>query len=433
MRICMVVYDMQEFGGLEEIAVTLAISLKEKHHDICVLSTAWVPSNNQYRDRLIKNKVTFVQLPKWLSHLASHWPTKEMILATIMKLLKPLVYLLGGILVFVKRRAWKQSRTSAHNWIQGWLGRIIVPDQRKPLVRLLLNWWRLYWHPDLIHVQGYTSTLLFVVEWAHSKKMPLVYVENQTPSDQFDWWKEFPRSINKATMVVAPSEKSAQTLRSVAGVMRPIAIFNPNVADPMANEWQRNWAPQSTDKTIRVTTIARLYVTKGLTYLLQAISQIKQTHPSVKFKIFGDGPLRQDLFAYASQLGLDGNQIFAGAFTHQELPAIMAQTDIFAVSSILEGQPLTVVEAMAYGRPIVATTVGGISEMIEDGVNGLICQPKDPDCLTNKIRMLIEDPILRQKLGRAARSSYEQGPFHPSAVCDCFISIYKQVLREATP
>jgi len=102
------------------------------------------------------------------------------------------------------------------------------------------------------------------------------------------------------------------------------------------------------------------------------------------------------------------------------------------MSSILEGQPLGLVEAMAYGCPIVATVVGGIPELIEDGVNGLLCAPRDPGCLARKIRLLVEDLGLRERLGLAARRSYERGPYQPESVCGHFIAIYDNVLREAS-
>ncbi len=121
-------------------------------------------------------------------------------------------------------------------------------------------------------------------------------------------------------------------------------------------------------------------------------------------------------------------QIFVGAFNQRQLPEIMAETDIFVMSSVLEGQPLALVEAMAYGCPIVATAVGGIPELIQDGVNGLLCEPQDPSCLAQKIITLIDHPDLRKKLGDAARVSYERGPFQPAAVRDHFLKIYMDVL-----
>ena len=180
-----------------------------------------------------------------------------------------------------------------------------------------------------------------------------------------------------------------------------------------------------------MSTVARLFVTKGLRYLLSAIPLVKEIFPNAEFRVYGDGPLRQELAAYARDLGLDGEAIFVGAFTsREELSRIMARTDVFVMSSILEGQPLGVVEAMAYGCPIVTTAVGGIPELIKDGVNGLLCEPADPVCLARKICALLEDPDLRSQLGSAARRAYEQGPYQPAAVCEHFISIYKDVLED---
>jgi glycosyltransferase involved in cell wall biosynthesis len=428
----MVLYDPQEFGGLEEYATTLAVGLQQRGHQVSVLSTTWAPPDNQYLRRLRQNGVMLIQVPKWLSRPASHWPTKEKILAALLWLANPLIYLLAGGLFLLRRCSWRQALTSAHGWLRGQLlSRLIGPDRYKPLARLLLNWWRWRWRPDLLHIQGYTRNLLFAIDWAHAKKMPVVYEEHQTPDAQFDWWRGFQHSINKAAVVVAVSEKSAQALRTVCGVTQPIIVRSPLLPDPVTSGWHKNGRPRQGDEPVRLTTVARLSVAKGLTYLFEAIAQVKATHPSAQFKVYGDGPLRQELLAYAGQLGLDGNAILVGPFTtREELSHIMAQTDIFVMSSILEGQPLGVVEAMAYGCPIVTTSVGGIPELIKDGVNGLLCMPGDPACLAQKIRALIEDPALRTRLGHAARHSYEQGPFQPAAVCDHFISIYQHVLRQ---
>lgn len=201
----------------------------------------------------------------------------------------------------------------------------------------------------------------------------------------------------------------------------------------MLSGWKKDKVQQGEPGRFTITTVARLFVTKGLGYLLSAIPLVKEHHPNVEFKVYGDGPLRQELLDYARQLGLDGEAIFVGPFTtREELSRIMAQTDIFAMSSILEGQPLGVVEAMAYACPIVTTAVGGIPELIKDNVNGLLCEPADPECLARQICRLLDDAELRDRLGAAARRSYEQGPYQPAAVCEHFISIYKDVLDKAS-
>jgi glycosyltransferase involved in cell wall biosynthesis len=430
----MIVNNMNEFGGLEEFAKNLAVGIQRQGHTVSMISTVWVPQDNQYLRSLQENNIVVAQLPKWLSNITSDWQTKEKILVYAMWLSTPLVYVLSAMLFLYKRRPWGPSIISARNWLRSqWMSRIIGPDRRKPFALLLLNWWRFHWHPDLIHIQGYTSDLLYVIDWASSKRVPVVYEEHQTPDAQFDWWQDFKKTINKASVIVAVSQKSAEALREVCGVTQPIEVAYYMVPDPIESGWVEKDCSEESDGSIQVTTSARLYITKGLTYLLEAIAQLRSSHPEAQFKVYGDGPLREELLAYAHKLGLDGENIFVGAYTSREqLSRIMAQTDIFVMSSILEGLPIALLEALSYGQAVVVTPVGGIPEAIQDGVNGLMCQPRDPVDLAQKIKTLIDDPDLRLRLGRAARKSYEEGPYHPTSVSNRYISIYHQVLSTET-
>lgn len=421
---------MNDFGGLEEFAKNLATEVHKKGHDVSFLSTTWVSPDNQYLLGLRENNIPVVQPQKWLSDLLSDWKTKQKILSVLLWISVPLIFILGSMRFAVKGGSWKSSYKSAFNWMRGQITkRIIEPDRRKPIIRLMLNRWKNKWQPDLIHIQGYTSDLLFVIDWAYSKKIPVVYEEHQTPDAQFDWWKDFKTSINKASTVVAVSQKSAEALREVCGVSIPIVVAYYMVPDPYAS----GWIPDSPSKNDELTimTGARLYVTKGLTYLLEAIVKVRQIYPKTQFKVYGDGPLRDELLAYAEKLGLDGTQIFVGTYTSRnELSKIMAQTDMFVMSSILEGLPIAMLEAMSFGRPLVVTTAGGIPEAIQNEKNGLLCEPRDPDCLATNICRLIADPHLRQVLGAEARKSYETGPYHPSAVGDNYILIYQNTLSQ---
>ena len=224
---------------------------------------------------------------------------------------------------------------------------------------------------------------------------------------------------------------SAQALRDVCDVIRPIVVRGPLLPDPLLSDWNGMHAHDDQNQVVQVTTVARLGVAKGLEYLLEAIAIVREHHPEVVFRVYGDGPLRQELLDQASKLGLDGESIFVGSFgSRSELSTIMAETEVFMMSSILEGQPLSLVEAMAYGLPIVTTAVGGIPELIQDGINGLLCDPKNPKCLAEMLIKLIDDPVLRKELGYAARKSYEQGSFQVSSVCNEFISIYEQTLGD---
>jgi glycosyltransferase involved in cell wall biosynthesis len=348
-----------------------------------------------------------------------------------MRLLSPVTLLLAVGVFLLKRRPWRQAHTSAYNFLKGRLmDRLIGHDYRKFLARLLLHWWKQRWRPQLIHIQGYTTSLLFVIDWAHAHRIPVLYEEHQTPDPQFNWWKGFEATINKADRVIAVSEKSAQGLREVCKVTRPIVVRAPLLSDPFQGNWHRDYT-HPVARPFNVTTIARLYVTKGLTYLLEAAALVKQTHPHIRFTVYGEGELRGELLEQAQRLGLNGGELFPGAFAgREELTRIMTHTDIFLLSSILEGQPLVIVEAMAYGCPIVSTSVGGIPELITDGVNGLLCPPANPLCLAENIKRLADDPALRERLGRNARAFYENSPFEAGAAARFFAALYEETLSE---
>jgi glycosyltransferase involved in cell wall biosynthesis len=422
---------MNEFGGLEEFAKNLAVGTQKQGHPVSFLSTVWVPPDNQYKRDLVAAGVEFLQPQRWLSNLISDWETKQKILSTVMFLSAPVVWVLALALMVVKGKNWKQAKTSARGWLQGlWMKRIIGPDRRKPVIIGMLNRWVKQWQPDVIHIQGYTSDLLYLIDWAHEKGIPVIYEEHQTPDAQFDWWKDFRQTINKASMVIGVSEKSGEALRDVAGVREDlIRVAYYMVPDPQEAGWSPESVKPREDGVIRITTPVRLYVTKGLNYLLEAIVKVKAVYPKAQFRVYGDGPMRDELLAYAEKLGLNGKEIFVGPFTSREhLSRIMSETDIFTMSSILEGLPVALLEAMSYGRPLVVTPVGGIPEAIQDGENGLLCPARDPHCLAQKLICMIENAELRERLGRAARKSYETGPYHPLAVVNNFISIYEEVV-----
>lgn len=430
MRIGMILPDFQDLGGMEEYSVTLAVGLRQKGHEVCALSTAWVKPENQYLQRLRENGVGFVSLPKWVSYPVSDWNTKERIATVLVSLAAPLAWGAAIALSVVRAQPLSKSLTSAKHWLRNKAMRFLTPDRRKPFVRLMLSWWKFTWKPQILHIQGYTNTLLFVIDWAHTQNLPIVYEEHQTPDARFDWWDGFDKSINKADVVIAVSETSAEALRSICGVTKPIVVQGPLVPDPVANGWMQGNG-SSRHSGLRLTTLARLYQTKGLSYLLEALVEVRKKYPHVQARIYGEGPLRDDLLRQAQQLGLDGNSILAGAFNSREqLAHIMAETDVFVMPSILEGQPVALVEAMSYGKPIIATTVGGIPELISDGKNGLLCPAQDPASLAEKIALLAGNASLRETLGKSARTSYERGPFQPGAVCDNFLSVYDRILAE---
>jgi len=154
--------------------------------------------------------------------------------------------------------------------------------------------------------------------------------------------------------------------------------------------------------------VGRLVGGKGHGCFLAAAARLADTPAVAKFLIVGEGPERAALEAEAGRLGVaDGRVLFTGF--RDDVPAVLAALDILVLPSTdAEVLPLVVMEALAAGRPVVATSVGGVPEMIEDGVSGLLVPPGDADALAAALRRLTGDATLRARLAGAGRECVER-------------------------
>lgn len=147
---------------------------------------------------------------------------------------------------------------------------------------------------------------------------------------------------------------------------------------------------------------ARLEEQKGHKYLLEALPTIEAQVGAVTVLLVGDGILRPSLEKQANEMGLAGKVIFTGH--RYDAPHIMAVCDLIVLPSLYEGMPLVPIEAAALGKAVVATSVDGTLEVIENGVTGLLAPPRDPAQLAGAITRLILNPSLRETLGQNARA-----------------------------
>ncbi len=157
-------------------------------------------------------------------------------------------------------------------------------------------------------------------------------------------------------------------------------------------------------KTV-VFSAGRLAEQKGFTYLLKAASIVRKIRDDVVFVIAGKGKLESTLKAETEQLSVEDSVHFIG-FTEQIDPYVKG-ADIFILPSLFEGMPNAVMEAMALGKPVIATDVNGARELIEDGISGIIIPPKDPDVIARTLIDLIGNPERQAALGAAARERVE--------------------------
>jgi glycosyltransferase involved in cell wall biosynthesis len=149
--------------------------------------------------------------------------------------------------------------------------------------------------------------------------------------------------------------------------------------------------------------IGRLNAQKGHRHLLAAAARVLARHAPGRLLIVGDGDLMPALRAQAEDLGIAERMVFAGHRT--DIPAVLAAIDVFCISSVYEGTPLALFEAMAAGRAIVSTAVDGCREVLADGVTGLLVQPQDDQALAAALDRVLADSALRTALGQAARQA----------------------------
>jgi len=153
-------------------------------------------------------------------------------------------------------------------------------------------------------------------------------------------------------------------------------------------------------------TITNFYKTKGLKYLITAWNDVIQKFPDSKLIIFGEGDLRNKLEKQIEAAHLENSILLPGSLTNAA--KYLKILDIFVLSSVKEGLPYVIFEAMQAKLPIIATAVGGIPEMIENNVNGLLISPADPHEISDSINKILNNPELGNKLSENAYQTVNQ-------------------------
>jgi glycosyltransferase involved in cell wall biosynthesis len=171
-----------------------------------------------------------------------------------------------------------------------------------------------------------------------------------------------------------------------------------------------------------VLTLARLARQKGLGNLIEAATRV----PQALFVIAGDGPERAQLEAQASARGIGGRVVFLGH--RRDAPELLASCDVFVLPSLYEGLPVSVLEAMASGKPVVATRIGGTDEVIQDGQTGLLVPPGDPEGLAQAIQRILADRPLAERVGVEARARVHK-EFSAETVAGRTAEIYEELIE----
>jgi glycosyltransferase involved in cell wall biosynthesis len=152
--------------------------------------------------------------------------------------------------------------------------------------------------------------------------------------------------------------------------------------------------------------VCELRAQKALEVLFEAAVRLREELPALKVLVAGDGPERERLEAEVRRLGLEETVLLLGI--RRDVPALLDALDVAMLSSDYEGSPLSVMEYMAAAKPIVSTRVGGVPELVEDGVHAVLVPPRDPQALAQAVAELLRDPERARQLGEAAHERQRQ-------------------------
>jgi glycosyltransferase involved in cell wall biosynthesis len=213
--------------------------------------------------------------------------------------------------------------------------------------------------------------------------------------------RELGSLLRRAARVTAVSAASLEQVRRLFPEIAPRSSLVANgVAAPRPDPEPREPLPDGPYALCA----SRLAPYKGLDLLLMALAELGERGRGLRLVLCGRDQMKGGLQGFARRLGLEDRVVFAGAVPPARLNQLMAGCLFFALPSRRENQPLALLEAMAAGKPVVAARVGGVPEIVTDGVDGLLVEPGDVGGLARAMAALVEDAGLRERLGQRARA-----------------------------
>ena len=244
--------------------------------------------------------------------------------------------------------------------------------------------------------------------------VPVVYTEH----NKMERYHPVTRRLNLSTWsmqqrVFAVSEDVADSVRTHADLRVPVEVvlngvdvgrFDRGGAETGAAALRRELAIPA-DAPV-VGTVAVFRRQKRIDEWLEAARTLAARHPEMHFLLVGDGPLREELHQQSATLGLDGKVHWVGL--QSDVRPYLAAMDVYMMSSIVEGLPIALLEAMSMKCTVVSTAVGGIPELVTEGTSGFLAPPERPDLLADVVSRVIASPAVLRSSGEAARRTVEE-------------------------
>jgi glycogen synthase len=282
--------------------------------------------------------------------------------------------------------------------------------------------------PDVVHLSSLGPSLFYHLVTRNVWRAPTLltlhgWTGGRRPSSgtllrrviaEADWVVGVSHAVLRETSELAPVEGARSS------VIHHGAYFPPARREPL-----------SVDPPILLC-LGRLVREKGFDVAIKAMSQLRRLIPAARLVVAGDGPEAAALQGHVQELGLGDSVVFAGAVAPADVPALLTRASIVVIPSRTEAFGLVALEAAAMGRPVVATRVGGLPEVIESGKTGVLVEPDQPAALAQAVIDLLSDPSRLRAMGDAARSRAEI-VFPWKACVDSYLNHYASIQRKPEP
>jgi glycosyltransferase involved in cell wall biosynthesis len=283
--------------------------------------------------------------------------------------------------------------------------------------------------PAIIHANVYSSADL-AYWFSRRYACPAVLSEHATvyprhllTSTQLSYYRFF---MNRLSLIM-PVSRDLQGHMQAAGIHGLFEVV-PNTVDTRLF-YPASPGAKPPQKPVVILTVALLKPVKGLDLLIEAFSALRARGIDCRLRIVGDGPERQRLQDLADKLQVSSLVSFLGVRSRHEVAGLMRDADLFALSSLWENQPVSLIEAMACGLPVVAPAIGGIPEIVQPEA-GALFEPGNASDLAEKLAGLVGN---LDHFSPAAGSRYAAETFSLETVGAKFAKIYQQILRNEQP
>lgn len=262
------------------------------------------------------------------------------------------------------------------------------------------------YHIDVIHTHGSRDSWIASVAGRFSKKRPLIFRTRHKSTPVSPTWRHriLYRTLPHGVITTGEAVRQALITQNKVDPSRVMSI-------PTGVDLAR-FQPAPPDTSLRrrlgispqgplIGAVAFLRPEKGMVLLIEAVRLLRKAFPALECLIIGDGGEKLRLASRIRERGM-GHCVHMVGF-RDDIPELLTLMDVMVIPSLEEGIPQSLTQALAMARPVVASAVGGIPEVVQDGVTGLLVPPRNPDLLAGKIAFLLNNPSVGTRMGRAGR------------------------------